>query len=278
MLIGNYNAQVDETNMASFCEIYELRSLINEPTCYKNPLNPSCIDLFLTNNVNSFQKTFVSETGLSDFHKLIGTMMKPHIPKQKQNIIKYRKYKHFNKNKFEKEILNRLSKCNKKTYQIDEFKELFITTLNIHVPLKTKFLRANHANFVSKELTKAIMLRSKLRNKYLIEKSEEARLLYKKQRNVCVFLLKKAKKEYYENLDLQNVTDTKRFWKTVKPVFGNKAETCNTVSLIEKSTVIKSEKALAKTFYEFFVNIVPNLDIDAYNVSEVSTSDTNSST
>ena len=64
--------------MESFCEIYELRSLINEPTCYKNPLNSSCIDLFLTNNVNSFQKTFLSETGLSDFHKLIGTMKKSH--------------------------------------------------------------------------------------------------------------------------------------------------------------------------------------------------------
>ena len=34
-----------------------------------------------------------------------------------------------------------------------------------------------------------------------------------------VFSLKKTKKEYYENLDLHNVTDTKRFWKTVKPVF-----------------------------------------------------------
>ena len=119
------------------------------------------------------------------------------------------------------------------------------------------------------------MLRSKLRNKYLIEKSEEARLLYKKQRNACVFLLKKVKKEYYENLDLQNVTDTKRFWKTVKPVFGNKVKTCNTISLIEKSAVVTSGKALAKTFNEFF-NIVRKLDIDAYNVSEISTSDTKS--
>ena len=57
------------------------------------------------------------------------------------------------------------------------------------------------------------MLGSKLRNKYFTERSEEARLLYKKQRNVCVFLLKKAKKEYYENLNLHNVTDTKRFRK-----------------------------------------------------------------
>ena len=55
---------------------------------------------------------------------------------------------------------------------------------------------------------------------------------------------------------LHNVTDTKRFWKTVKPVFGNKVKTCNTSSLIEKSTVITSEKALAETFNEFLVSIV----------------------
>lgn len=47
-------------------------SLINEPNCYKNPLNPSWIDLFFINNVNSFQKTFVLETDISDFHKHMG--------------------------------------------------------------------------------------------------------------------------------------------------------------------------------------------------------------
>ena len=31
-----------------------------------------------------------------------------------------------------------------------------------------------------------------MRNKYLTEKSEEVRLLYKKKKNVCVFLLKKG--------------------------------------------------------------------------------------
>ena len=141
--------------------------MINEPPCHENSLNPSCVDLFLTNNVNSFQKTFVSETDLSDFHKLIGTMMKPRIRN------KYRKCKHFNKNKFEKETLNKLFKSNKETFQIDEFKELSITTLNNHAPPKTKFLRVNHTNFVSKELTKAIMLRSKLRNKHLLEKCQK---------------------------------------------------------------------------------------------------------
>ena len=88
--------------------------------------------------------------------------------------------------------MNSLPKCNKETFQIDEFKELFITALNIHASLETKFLRENHANFVSKGLTKAIILRSKLRNKYLIEKSEEARLLYKKTKKCLCFLIKKG--------------------------------------------------------------------------------------
>ena len=64
--------------------------------------------------------------------------------------------------------------------------------------LKPSF-SANHANFVSKELTKPIMLRSKLHNKYLIEKSEEARVLYKKQRNVC-FLIEKGQKRVFRKL------------------------------------------------------------------------------
>ena len=65
---------------------------MTKPTCYKNPLNPSCTDLFLTNNANSFQKTYVSETDLSGFHKLIGRMMKSNILKQKPSIIKFRKF------------------------------------------------------------------------------------------------------------------------------------------------------------------------------------------
>ena len=76
-------------------------------------------------------------------------------------------------------------------------------------------------------------------NIYLNEKYDDARFLYKKQRNVCVFLYKKAKKENYENLDLYSVTDSKKFWKSVKEVFRNKVTTCNTISLIAKYAVQK---------------------------------------
>ena len=56
--------------MDSFCTIYHPKSLIKEPTCYKNPEKPTCIDLILTNSPRQFQATLALETGLSDFHKM----------------------------------------------------------------------------------------------------------------------------------------------------------------------------------------------------------------
>ena len=55
--MGDYNAKITETNMQFFCEIYHLTDIIKQPTCFKNPSNLSCIDLFLTNNANCFQKS-----------------------------------------------------------------------------------------------------------------------------------------------------------------------------------------------------------------------------
>ena len=81
--------------------------------------------------------------------------------------------------------------------------------LNKVAPLKTKFLRANHSKFVIKDLSKAIMLRIKLRNQFLKKRILEARTKNNKQKNICVSLVKNAKRNYYENLDLKDTNDKK---------------------------------------------------------------------
>ena len=70
--------------------------------------------------------------------------------------------------------------------------------------------------FLTKNLSKEIMARSRLRNKYLKYKTEENRLLYNQQRYKCVSVLRKAKMNYYGNLNEKDITDNKKFWKTVK--------------------------------------------------------------
>ena len=82
--------------METFCESYGLKNLIKVPTCHKNPQNPSCIDLNLTNSPLSFQSSGVIETGLCDFHKIIVTVMKTtRFQKLDPKIIHYRDYRKY---------------------------------------------------------------------------------------------------------------------------------------------------------------------------------------
>ena len=81
--------------MQNFCELYNFENLIKGPTCYKNPDNPSSIDVMLTNCGNSFQKTKTVETGLSDHNKMIITVIKTYSKKKEPVTITYRSYKYF---------------------------------------------------------------------------------------------------------------------------------------------------------------------------------------
>ena len=69
------------------------------------------------------------------------------------------------------------------------------------------------------------MKRTMLRNKYLKVKSDSNATAYKRQRNKCVALLRKAKKSYYGQLKPSDICDNKKFWKTVKPLFNDQRVT-----------------------------------------------------
>ena len=114
---------------------------------------------------------------------------------------------------------------------------------------------------MTKDLPKAIMKRSRLRNKFLRDKADISREEYKKQRNLCVSLQKKAKKDHFANLDIKSVTDKKKFWQTVKPLFSNKVKAKTVIKLVENDAMIDDESEIAKNFNEYFVNIVRKLGI-----------------
>ena len=68
MNLGDFNLEFDDQNMKTFSDSYSLTSLIKQPTCYKNPSHPKCIELILTNVPRRFQTTYVIEAGPSNFH------------------------------------------------------------------------------------------------------------------------------------------------------------------------------------------------------------------
>ena len=92
MFIGDFSMTEIEEQLNNFLDLYSLKNLVKEPTCYKSHTR-KCIDLVLTNRNRSVQKTTTVETGLSDFHKMVVTVLKTAFPKQGPTVINYRNYK-----------------------------------------------------------------------------------------------------------------------------------------------------------------------------------------
>ena len=173
--------------MEDFCNLYNFKNLVKEPTCYKNPSSPSCIDLIFTNKPMSFQHTIVIETGISDFLKMTASVLKTMFKKQPPTIKSYRGYSNYSHTLFRAEIEGVLS-CYGMNISNDDFVSMCMTRLNEYAPIKHRYVRANDNEFVTKDLRKAIMKRSRLRNLYNKYHSDESKMAYKKQRKIFVLL------------------------------------------------------------------------------------------
>ena len=114
---------------------------------------------------------------------------------------------------------------------------------------------------MTKALRKAIVHRSKLKNIFHKTRAKEDWNNYKKQRNFCVNLLRNTKKDYFQKLNIKDLTDNKKFWKTIKPFFSNKGLNSNKLMLREKDVVVADEKALATLMNNYFVNVTADLDL-----------------
>ena len=128
-----------------------------------------------------------------------------------------------------------------------------------HASNKRKWVRGNHKPHINKELRKAIMKRSRLKNKANKTKKSINISNFKKQRNYVVNLNKQAKFEYFSSY---NSADSKPFWVNCKPYFSNKYNKADTdIVLNENGDLILKNEEIAKTFNDYFGAIVDNLDL-----------------
>ena len=205
--------------------------MIKQPTCYKNPDNPTCIDLLLTIAPRSFQSTFVLEAVLLDC--LLMTVIRKSFKKFQPRIINYGPHKNFSYEKSKFYLLNELIKEDFINNVLKRFamNAISMNVLNKHAPRKKKIVRGNQMPFMTKDFPKEIIKKSRLRNRFLKNKSLENRMLYKQQRNYCVSLLKKTKIRYYANLKEKKILDNKQFWKVAKPLFSDKSISGDQINL-----------------------------------------------
>ena len=120
--------------------------------------------------------------------------MKSTFQKNKPNFLNYRNYKFFNNETFKNDLFHEIQLLGIQNIECKQFEILFMKILNYHAPQKTRLVRANNPPFMTKELYKAIMTRSRLRNKFLKLKTTESNNAYKKTKLLCISLKSKKKK------------------------------------------------------------------------------------
>ena len=100
----------------------------------------------MTNRKSLFKLSNAFETGLSDHHKLVSTIMISGGFKGAPIEKVYRSYKTFDVNNFKKTLKFELEKVKSELY--GEFEAVFLKEPNKHAPLKKKFLRHNTNPFM----------------------------------------------------------------------------------------------------------------------------------
>ena len=219
----------------------------------------------LTSKPRSFQSKCVRETGLSDFHRMTISVLKMHFRKLPPKVINYRDFKKFDYERFMNSLQYTLNEERIDYSQNpDRFFEISHTVLNTYAPKKKKYIRGNNKTFMTKTFSKAIMQRIRFRNKFLKNLTDQNKLTYNRKRNFCVSLLRNEKKEYFAILNEKDITDNRKFWHTVKPFLSDKVKSRETITLANNGNIESNENEAAKTFNDFFSNIVKNLRIPEY--------------
>ena len=117
------------------------------------------------------------------------------------------------------------------SFEYSDFRRTLTRVLHNHAVIKKKILRFNNSRFMTKTLRKTIMHRSK---------SNDNWVNCKKQRNFSVNLLRKTKKDYFQNLNTRDLSNNRKFWKTIKPYFTNKGLNSNiNFSLKKKESCLR---------------------------------------
>ena len=125
IFLGDFNGGLEDASIKNLCLAYSLISMIHKLACYKNleKLNKA-------NCRRSFQKSYVIETSLSGFHKMVTTVMKTTFRKMEPKVVRYRDYNFFCNDSFRESLQNIVSQ-NLKSNRDKHYRNFVIYCKNV---------------------------------------------------------------------------------------------------------------------------------------------------
>ena len=105
--MGDFNLTIGNKHLEELLSLFNIKSLISSPTCFQS-INPTCIDLILTNQEDLFSSSSTCEVGISDHHHLVSTMVNKKISKGSIKTLFYRDFTKFEENKLARDLTHEL--------------------------------------------------------------------------------------------------------------------------------------------------------------------------
>ena len=105
------------------------------------------------------------------------TVLKTFFEKLQSRVVNYRDYKHFENDKFRTDLLSEFGMANieGRENRLNNLLKACKGILDIHAPRKQKYATSRLVPFMNKALCKEIITRTRLRNKFLKDRSEESK-------------------------------------------------------------------------------------------------------
>jgi hypothetical protein len=265
VILGDFNINMYNRNDFSDClDVNGLTNIIREATCFKG--TPSMIDLIITNKPRRFTNTISVDTGLSDFHNLICTATKFHLPALKPITFKYRSYKNFKNELFLQDLSTIPYHVTEIFDDVDDsywlWHELTMNVVNEHAPIKVRRIKGHRAPYMNGELRRAINVKHMLKRKFDRISTNKNWEKYRSQRNLVTKLRKKSINVYISNKcnSSGNSRNGREFYDTVKPLISCKTGVRNdNIVLQHDDNIFTKPEQVANIFNTYFTNIAKHI-------------------
>ena len=265
MLFGDMNIDVSKKGncLKDVFELHGVKNITREPTCFKNHLRPSMIDLVITNVPQRLQNVTCVDNSLSDFHTLLCFSTKMHINPKQHKTITYRSYKKFDVHSYQQSLSSAPFAVAEIFDDVNDAyhftQSLMNEIINEHAPLKQKRIKHKQVPYMNSELRKAINVKNMLKRKYDKNQCTVNWNKYRYHRRIVSNIRKISAKKYISE-KCKDTLNGKGFWEAVSPYFSYKSKNIDSdIVILENGSIINEKAKVADIFNDYFINATDNV-------------------
>ena len=96
----------------------------------------------------------------------------------------------------------------------DRFKAALDLAIQRHVPIEKRYVWPNQVPFMNKKINKKSWRGNFPKRSFLNTKNDIDRKAYNMQRNLFVSWIRSEKENFFNNINISDITDNETFWET----------------------------------------------------------------